>query len=49
MVVRLGTTTATGLQFHLLHDLQGILDTGIAHRAFQFGMVEFGQENKNSH
>ena len=43
-VVCLGTTTATGLQFHLLNDPQNILDTGIAHRAFQACMVEFSQK-----
>ena len=45
-VVCLGTTIATGLQFHLLNDPQNILDTGIAHRDFQVCMVEFGQKNK---
>jgi hypothetical protein len=48
--VRLSTTTATGLQFNQFHDPQSILDldTGMAHCAFQFGVVEFGQKNENS-
>jgi hypothetical protein len=50
VVVRLSTTTSTGLQFNLFHDPQCILDldTRMAHCAFQFGVVEFGQKNKNS-